>query len=81
LRRLTAFHLVQQQAGFPPELSLSDLPFFLLMRKSKPYAGRNGGQVVSPQKGLNYLAGGGDDELRENAQWNVEYRAVESVAL
>jgi hypothetical protein len=49
------------------------------MRKSKPYAGRNDEQVVSPQMGLNYLAGGSDGELRENAQRNVEYRAVASV--
>jgi hypothetical protein len=39
-----------------------DLPFFLLVRKSKPYAGQNDEQVVSPQKGLNYLAGAADDE-------------------
>jgi hypothetical protein len=58
---------------------LSDLPFFLLARKSKPYAGQNGGQVESTHNGLNYLAGGADDELREIAQRSAEYRAVESV--
>src|SRR5688572_19903040 len=34
---------------------------------------------MSPQKRLNYLAGAADDELRENAQRNVEYRAAGSV--
>jgi 3'(2'), 5'-bisphosphate nucleotidase len=49
------------------------------VKKSKLYAGRNGERVVSPQRGLNYLDGRGGGELRENAQWNVEYGAVESV--
>jgi hypothetical protein len=34
---------------------------------------------MSPQKGFNYLAGAADDELRENAQRNVEYRATGSL--
>jgi hypothetical protein len=57
---------------------LFDLPFFLLERESKPYAGQNDEQVVFPQKGLNYLAGAADDELRENAQRSVEYGAAGS---
>jgi hypothetical protein len=47
--------------------------------ESKPYAGRNGEQVESTQSGLNYLAGGADDELREITQRTVEYRPVESI--
>jgi hypothetical protein len=58
---------------------LSDLPFFLFVRKSKPYAGQNGEQVVFPQKGSNYLAVAADDELREITQRSAEYRTVESV--
>jgi hypothetical protein len=58
---------------------LSDLPFFLFMRKSKPYAGRNGEQFGVSETRLNYLAGVADDELREISQRSAEYRAVESV--
>src|SRR5262245_59060696 len=37
-------HATSCRSCVQSELSLSDLPFFLLMRKSKPYAGRNGEQ-------------------------------------
>jgi hypothetical protein len=57
---------------------LSDLPFFLFMRKSKPYAGRNGEQFGVSETILNYLDGVADDKLREISQRSAEYRAVES---
>jgi hypothetical protein len=49
------------------------------VRKRKPYAGQNGEQVESTHNGLNHLACGADDELREITQRNVEYRPVGSV--
>jgi hypothetical protein len=69
--------VTQHLVGHVHSLSFHCLTFLSsYLRESKPYAGPNDEQVMSPQKRLNYLARAADDELRENAQRNVEYLAA-----